>query len=96
MTKNVLVRLTATQIRWLIRAREAGYETGFRARWNPALGRLMKLGYVERDPSSPTHWRVTWSGIAVRLNTESCLTGKSLNDPDPQRPNRSPVPGVSS
>jgi hypothetical protein len=47
------MKLTAAQGKWLLHARKAGYESGFRARYNPALGRLEALGYIELNPSSP-------------------------------------------
>lgn len=61
------MNLTTAQGKWLLRARAAGYEKGFRARYNRALGRLVELGYVECNPTSPGHWRVTESGISVRV-----------------------------
>jgi hypothetical protein len=62
-----LTGLAAAQTKWLLHARSAGYDRGFRARYNRALGRLEALGYVERNPTSPGHWRVTASGLVVRV-----------------------------
>ena len=62
-----------------MRARQAGYEKGFRARYNRALGRLEALGYVERDPSSPGHWRVTARGLAD-ANENEVISGASRPD----------------
>ncbi len=52
------LKLTAAQTEWLLIAYRAGYDHGFSARYNRALGRLVALGYIERNPTSLRNWRI--------------------------------------